>query len=84
MTERRVFLKSSLAAIAATATRLRANDNGSKPRLGVVVDVAGKETPDKAIARVKTFGLTCCQVGVGMAPASLAEPLKARTCEVPD
>jgi len=49
----------------------------SKPRLGVVVGVAGGETPDKAIAKVKAFGLTCCQVGVGMSPAGIVEPLKA-------
>ncbi len=77
MTDRRMFLKSSLAAIAATTTRLTAKVGSTKPRLGVVVNVSGKETPDKAIVRVKAFGLTCCQVGVGMAPASLAEPLKA-------
>lgn len=77
MTDRRVFLKSTLAAIAATTTRLTAEVGSTKPPLGVVVNVSGKETPDKAIARVKAFGLTCCQVGVGLAPASLAEPLKA-------
>lgn len=76
MTDRRGFLKRSLAAIAATATTLTAEVESTKPRLGVVVNVS-EETPDKAIARVKAFGLTCCQVGVGKAPASLAEPLKA-------
>ena len=48
----------------------------TKPRLGVVVGVSGQTTPDQAIAKVKAFGLECCQVGVGMAPTSLAEPLK--------
>jgi len=77
MTDRRGFLKSSLVAIAATARTVTAEAESTKPRLGVVVNVSDKETPDRAIARVKAFGLSCCQVGVGMAPSSLAEPLKA-------
>jgi sugar phosphate isomerase/epimerase len=77
MTDRRLFLKTGLAAIAAAAAPLDAESGRTKPRLGVVVSVSGEDTPDKAIAKVKAFGLTCCQVGVGMAPASLAEPLKA-------
>lgn len=77
MTDRRVFLQSTLAAIAAAMRPLGAAVGSTKPRLGVVVNVSGKEAPDKAIARVKAFGLTCCQVGVGMAPASLADSLKA-------
>ena len=76
-TARRLFLKTGLAAVAATMTPLHAEPGRSKPRLGVVVGVSGKETPDAAIAKVKGFGLTCCQVGVGTAPATLAEPLKA-------
>jgi L-ribulose-5-phosphate 3-epimerase len=66
-----MFLMGSLAALAVGAT------TRSKPRLGVVVEVVGKETPDLAIARVKAFGLTCCQVHVGMSPPTLVEPLKA-------
>jgi len=49
----------------------------TKPQLGVVTGVAGRSTPDEAIAKVKAFGLGYCQVAVGMSPASLAEPLKA-------
>lgn len=77
MMDRRIFLKGGLAAIAASAAPLDAEPARTKPRIGVVVGVSGEDTPDKAIAKVKAFGLTCCQVGVGMAPASLAEPLKA-------
>lgn len=74
MLARRVLLKTGAAALAAP---LYSNAAQAKPRLGVVVDVAGKETPDQAISRVKAFGLTCCQVHVGAVPQnSLAEPLK--------
>lgn len=76
MTDRRLFIKTGLAAVAAIAP-LYSETERSKPRLGVVVDVSGKETPDQAIARVKAFGLTCCQVGVGMSRPGLAESLKA-------
>lgn len=76
--DRREFLKTGLAVMAASAASpLREQGDRTKPRLGVVVDVSGKDTPDAAIAKVKAFGLSCCQVGVGMAPASLAVPLKA-------
>jgi len=77
MTNRRFFVKTGLGAWAATVASLDAEAVQARPRLGVVVGVAGEETPDQAIAKVKAFGLTCCQVGVGMAPTSLAEPLKA-------
>ena len=74
-TDRRFFLATALGATAAAAY---SEGVRTKPRLGVVVDVAGKKgTPDEAIARVKALGLECCQVHVGMSPASLAEPLKA-------
>jgi sugar phosphate isomerase/epimerase len=76
MTDRRLFLKTGLAAMTAGAS-LHSEPSGNKPRLGVVVDASGRETPDQAIAKVKAFGLTCCQVGVGMSPAGLAEKLKA-------
>jgi L-ribulose-5-phosphate 3-epimerase len=76
LTDRRLFLKTGLGALAAASTPLRSETTRTKPRLGVVVSVAGKDTPDKAIAKVQAFGLTCCQVGVGMAPPSLAQPLK--------
>jgi L-ribulose-5-phosphate 3-epimerase len=77
MTDRRLFVKTGLAALAATAAPFYSAPANIKPRLGVIVGVTGQDTPDKAIARVKAFGLQSCQVGVGMAPASLAKPLKA-------
>ncbi len=64
-------------ALAATAVTLAADVTPDRPRLGVVVDVVGKQSPDQAIGRVKAFGLTTCQVHVGLSPAGLAEPLKA-------
>jgi hypothetical protein len=75
--DRRLFMKTALGTAAAIAGASSAQSAGSKPRLGVVVGVSGQTTPDQAIARVKAFGLECCQVGVGPAPPSLAEPLKA-------
>jgi sugar phosphate isomerase/epimerase len=73
--DRRVFLKSAIAATAAAT--LSAAETHDRPRLGVVVEVVGKQSPDEAIAHVKSFGLTTCQVHVGQSPAELAEPLKA-------
>jgi L-ribulose-5-phosphate 3-epimerase len=80
MIERRFFVKTALTALtalAATAAPLDSEPAHTKPRLGVVVGVSGEDTPDKAIAKVKAFGLNSCQVSVGMAPKSLAEPLRA-------
>jgi sugar phosphate isomerase/epimerase len=71
MPDRRLFLKAALGTVAAAAT-VR-----TKPHLGVVTHVVGKDTPDQAIAKVKAFGLDCCQVSVGMSPAGLADALKA-------
>jgi L-ribulose-5-phosphate 3-epimerase len=73
---RRGFLQSALA-VSGAVMALQAKTSSSRPRLGVVVDVAGKNTPDQAIGRVQAFGFPTCQVHVGMAPASLAGPLKA-------
>jgi len=72
---RRIFLKSALAASAVTLAA--ADSPRNRPRLGVVISVVGKQTPDEAIAHVKSFGLSACQVHVGLSPAGLAEPLKA-------
>lgn len=59
---------------------LQAKTASARPRLGVVVDVVDGTThgatPEQAIAKVHSFGLPTCQVHVGMAPASLAAPLK--------
>ena len=72
--DRRQFMKS---AVALTAASLATGAAVNKPRLGVVTDVIGKHSPDEAIAQVKSFGLTQCQVHVGLSPDGLAEPLKA-------
>jgi L-ribulose-5-phosphate 3-epimerase len=75
--DRRLFMKTALgAATASTLTAPHAAAAGNQPRIGVVVSVSGKATPDQAIAKVKAFGLECCQVHVGLSPAGLAEPLK--------
>lgn len=71
---RRTFLHAAVAASAAAA--LSAETSGARPQLGVVIGVTGKNTPEEAIAKVHAFSLPTCQVGVGMAPASLAAPLK--------
>jgi L-ribulose-5-phosphate 3-epimerase len=71
---RRGFLETAIAAAAAVPPRAHAAN--SRPRLGVTISVVGKNTPDEAIAKVHAFGLPTCQAHVGMAPASLATPLK--------
>jgi sugar phosphate isomerase/epimerase len=71
---RRSFL--GAAAAAPIALALRGKAEVARPRLGIVIDVAGKSTPEQAIAKVHRFGFPTCQVHVGMAPASLAGPLK--------
>src|SRR6476469_6854499 len=70
---RRGFLETAIGAAAAHAASLATNP---RPRLGVIAGVTGKTAPDQAIAKVHAFGLPTCQVSVGMAPASLATPLK--------
>lgn len=72
---RRAFLQTALAAAGVVST-LEAQPSSTRPRLGVVVSVSENTTPDQAIAKVHAFGLPTCQVHVGMAPASLAAPLK--------
>jgi sugar phosphate isomerase/epimerase len=77
--DRRSFVKATLAGPLAAAPLAAAREviGDRRPRLGVVVDVIGKHSPDEAIARVRAFGLSTCQVHVGLSPAGLAEPLKA-------
>src|SRR5438309_1750403 len=67
---RRGFLETAVAVAVATHAA------SARPRLGVIAGVGGKRTPEEAIAKVHAFGLPTCQVSVGMAPASLAIPLK--------
>jgi L-ribulose-5-phosphate 3-epimerase len=71
---RRGFLETAIAAAAAVPPPAHAAS--ARPRLGVTIGVVGKSTPEEAIAKVHAFGLPTCQVHVGMAPASLAAPLK--------
>lgn len=72
---RRTFLQATLVTTAVTGA-LQAQPGNTRPRLGVVVGVTGNTTPEQAIGKVHAFGLPTCQVSVGMAPASLAAPLK--------
>ena len=76
--QRRGFLQTITAAAVGGALAMKATAAPTnRPRLGIVVGVSGKETPDAAIARVHRIGLPTCQVSVGQAPPSLAGPLKA-------
>lgn len=76
MQDRRTFLQAAITAAAAASFASAAP--AAKPQVGVVVDVSAEDGgPDKAIAKVKSFGLSFCQVGVGASPAAaLASPLK--------
>ena len=74
MPDRRLFMKTVLGAAAVTHAEATVR---TKPQLGIVTGVVGHNTPEQGIAKVKAFGLSCCQVSVGMSPAGLAEPLKA-------
>ena len=48
----------------------------SLPRLGVVADASVPGGPDAALAIVRHLGLSTCQLAVGMAASSLAEPIR--------
>ena len=73
-TNRRCFLAGGLAGAAALSQTARARV--AEPRLGIVVGVDKKVTPDEALGKVKRLGFATCQMGVGMAPPSLAQPIK--------
>ena len=73
---RRTFLRATAAAPLALSLQSKQGP-AARPRLGIVIDVAGKETPDQAIAKVHRRGFSTCQVHVGAVPvASLAAPLR--------
>lgn len=73
---RRTFLRATAAAPLALSLQTKAAPV-ARPRLGIVIDVAGTTTPDQAIAKVKRLGFPTCQVHVGAMPqASLAIPLR--------
>jgi sugar phosphate isomerase/epimerase len=61
---------------AAPAGLLAQNAGGHRPELGVVVSATGSGGPDRALARVRQFGFSNCQLGVGMAPAELAPAIR--------
>ena len=60
--------------VVAGQAKMRATQAARRPRLGVVVSVAGKNTPDEAIAKVQRFGLPTCQVSLGPTPDSQIAP----------
>jgi L-ribulose-5-phosphate 3-epimerase len=73
---RRDVIRGACAASALLPRTLQAG--GSRPRLGVVAGISGRNSPDDAIKRVHSFGLPTCQVGAGPDPdVELATPLKA-------
>lgn len=73
---RRTFLRATAAAPLLLSLEDKAASVG-RPRLGIVIDVAGKTTPDQAIAKVHRLGFPTCQVHVGAMPqASLAAGLR--------
>src|SRR5579875_1590842 len=76
MHRRRDFLGAlAIAAPAALAVQ-QATASTAAPRLGVVASANGPGGPDRALATVHQFGLPTSQLGVGMAPASLAGPIR--------
>jgi sugar phosphate isomerase/epimerase len=50
--------------------------SGSLPPLGVVANAAVPGGPDQALATVRRFGFSTCQLHVGMAPPDLARPIR--------
>ena len=72
---RRNFVGAGLV-IAVAAVSSEAASRSQRPRLGLVVHTNEKTTPDEALATVKRFGLSTCQLAVGMAPPELAAPIR--------
>ncbi len=70
MPARRAFL----GALGAIPAYLLANE--PLPPLGVVVSAGVPGGPDQALAKVREFGFSTCQLGVGMAPGELAQPIR--------
>jgi L-ribulose-5-phosphate 3-epimerase len=73
MQHRRSILKALAAAPAAVFARSTVEH---RPQLGVVVSATGPGGPDQALAKVRHFGFSNCQLGVGMASAELAKPIR--------
>lgn len=75
-TNRRSFLHAGMAATGAALSLKARTEAPARPRLGIVVGVSGKTSPDQALARVKRLGFSTCQMSVGKAPADLAGPIR--------
>ncbi len=76
-TNRRDFLQAGMAGAAGAALPLSIRaETSDRPRLGIVVGVGGKVSPDAALAKVKRLGFSTCQMNVGKAPSELAAPIR--------
>ncbi len=74
---RRDLLHAGLGALFISGTLQAAPDKAKRPRLGVVIGITGKNTPQSAITRVHAMGLPTCQISAGPAPdVKQAGPLK--------
>jgi L-ribulose-5-phosphate 3-epimerase len=74
---RRTFLRGIAGVSAAGLLAAKASTASTgKPRLGVVAQATEKGGPEAAIRKVHSFGFPTCQVSVGMAPRSMAAPLR--------
>ncbi len=66
-----------LTAAGVALLRGQAPPSPNRPRLGVVVDLHSADLVDGVLARVRGFGLSCCQAHVGEMPSiALAEPIR--------
>lgn len=72
---RRAFLESLAALPAAFIADKNAARDG-RPKLGVVISADMPGGPDQALATVRQLGFSTCQLGVGMAPPELANPIR--------
>ncbi len=62
--------------MAGAAACSQASSSPKRPRLGLVVQVNQRNTPEKALAALKRLGFSTCQLSVGMAPPELALPIR--------
>lgn len=62
--------------MAGTVANSQAAVGSQWPRLGLVVQANQTTTPDAALAAVKRFGFSTCQLAIGMAPPELAIPIR--------
>ncbi len=73
---RRTFVRTGLLGTASAGLSSESEPNSRGPRLGVVTKVDAGVNPDEALAKVRRLGFSTCQMAVGMAPASLAGPIR--------